>query len=131
MYRTPFFDIKNFFFNSFFQGVIDLPGSHGGLVEFKAALLASNGFTALSLAYYNYDDLTKSLQDLELEYFQEAVEWLKKHPLVVPGGVGVLGISHGADIALLLAANCNDVAATVWVNGDHGLCAYPIQHKPG
>ncbi|XP_031572536.1 acyl-coenzyme A amino acid N-acyltransferase 1-like [Actinia tenebrosa] len=112
-----------------FQGVIDLLGSHGGLVEFKAALLASNGFAAMALAYFNYSDLPKALQEIELEYFQEAVEWLKNHPQVRPGGVGVLGISKGADIILLLAANCPDVAATVWVSGHHGLGVYPMYYQ--
>ena len=42
---------------SLITGVIDLLGGVGGLVEFKASLLASNGFAALALAYFAYDDL--------------------------------------------------------------------------
>ena len=110
-----------------FLGVIDLLGSHGGLVEYKAALLASNGFAAMALAYFNHDDLPKAIPDIELEYFLEAVKWLKNHPQVQPGGIGLLGISKGADIALLLTANCPDVAATVCVSSHHGLGSYPMQ----
>ena len=40
-----------------FQGVIDMFGGSGGLIEFRAALLASRGFAALALAYFNYKDL--------------------------------------------------------------------------
>ncbi|KAK3742756.1 hypothetical protein QZH41_018965, partial [Actinostola sp. cb2023] len=91
-----------------FQGVIDLIGSHGGLVEFKAALLASNGFAAFTLAYLNYEDLPVKLEDLDLEYFLEAVDWFKNHPQVIPGGVIDLIGSHGGLVefkAALLAAN--------------------------
>ena len=42
---------------SLITGVIDLLGGVGGLVEFKASLLTSNGFVALALAYFAYDDL--------------------------------------------------------------------------
>ena len=41
-------------------GVMDLLGGTGGLVEFKASLLASRGFAALALAYFGYDDLPSS-----------------------------------------------------------------------
>ncbi len=50
-------------------GVIDMFGTAGGLVEFRAALLASRGFTTLALAYFGYDDLPKGLQ-IDSEYFE-------------------------------------------------------------
>ncbi|KAK3745590.1 hypothetical protein QZH41_016232 [Actinostola sp. cb2023] len=112
-----------------FQGVIDLIGGHGGLVEFKAALLASNGFAAFSLAYFNYEDLPVELEDLDLEYFLEAVDWFKNHPQVIPGGIGVMGISKGAEIACLLAAHSMDVMATVSIGGPYGFSICPILHK--
>ena len=55
-----------------FPGVIDMFGTGGGLMQFRAALLASRGFVALSLAYFNYEDLPSNL-DLTLEYFE--VDW--------------------------------------------------------
>lgn len=36
-------------------------GEVGGLVEYKASLLASHGFAALALAYLNFDDLPDGL----------------------------------------------------------------------
>jgi dienelactone hydrolase len=105
-----------------------LIGSHGGLVEFKAALLASNGFASLALAYVHYDDLPNDLAEIELEYFLEAVQWLKNHPSVTPGGVGIMGISKGAEIALLTASNCNDVKACVFNGGSHSLTYWPLIH---
>ena len=53
-----------------FPGVIDLFGNSGGLSEFRASLLASRGFCALALAYFDYDDLTQSAIEIDMEYFQ-------------------------------------------------------------
>ena len=33
-------------------GIIDLYGTTGGLAEYRAAMLASQGFTVLALAYF-------------------------------------------------------------------------------
>ena len=56
-----------------FPGVIDMFGVVGGIVEFRAALLASRGFAALALPYFNYEDLPQAkglYVNLELEYFE-------------------------------------------------------------
>ena len=44
-------------------------GSAGGLIEYRAALLASRGFTVLALAFFNYDDLPKYMAAVTLDYF--------------------------------------------------------------
>ncbi|XP_075803511.1 acyl-coenzyme A thioesterase 3-like isoform X1 [Microtus pennsylvanicus] len=66
--------------NGPFPGIIDLFGLGGGLLEYRASLLAGKGFAVLALAYYNYDDLPKSLRTIHLEYFEEAVNYLLSHP---------------------------------------------------
>lgn len=68
-----------------FPGVIDLFGGAGGLIEFRAGLLASRGFAVLALAFFAYDDLPRVLAQLDLEYFEEAAELLLRHPKVSPG----------------------------------------------
>ena len=50
-----------------FPGVIDLFGGAGGLMEFRASLLASRGFATLALAYWNYDDLPSRLEKVDLD----------------------------------------------------------------
>ena len=52
-----------------FPGVIDLFGTVGGLIEFRSALLASRGFASLSLAYFAFDDLPKTLGEVDFDYF--------------------------------------------------------------
>lgn len=72
-------------------------GGTGGLMEFRSGLLASRGFAALALAYFAYEDLPRTLDQLDLEYFEEAAELLLRHPKVslasgdIPGTSWVLG----------------------------------------
>uniref|UniRef100_A0A8C8SBM7 Acyl-CoA thioester hydrolase/bile acid-CoA amino acid N-acetyltransferase domain-containing protein n=1 Tax=Pelusios castaneus TaxID=367368 RepID=A0A8C8SBM7_9SAUR len=66
-----------------FPGLIDLFGGVGGLIEFRASLLASHGFAALALAYFAYDDLPGFLGEVDLEYFEEAINMLLSHPKVL------------------------------------------------
>ncbi|KAM4631899.1 acyl-coenzyme A amino acid N-acyltransferase 2-like [Discoglossus pictus] len=100
-----------------FPGIIDLFGGAGGLVEYRASLLASRGFVVLALAYVAYDDLPRSFQKLELEYFEEAADLLLRHPKVSRPKVGVLGVSKGAEIALVIASYLPQIGATVSING--------------
>jgi len=95
-------------------GVIVLGGSDGGnLWQFVAALLAEHGCAALSLPYFAYEDLPKELIEIPLEYFDEAMQWLRARPEVGAARVGVLGMSRGGEAALLLGASYTDVAAVV------------------
>lgn len=60
-----------------FPAVLDLYTLGGGLSEKRAALLASRGFVVLALALYGHDDMPKNVAELHLDYFEEAVEFLK------------------------------------------------------
>ena len=57
-----------------FPAVVDMFGSVGGLVEIRAALLASRGFLTLALPYFSYKDLPSSTDWLYtvkiLDYFK-------------------------------------------------------------
>lgn len=70
-------------------------GGTGGLMEFRSGLLASRGFAALALAYFAYEDLPRTLDQLDLEYFEEAAELLLRHPKVSPASGDILGTSRG------------------------------------
>lgn len=54
----------------------------GGLTEPRASLLANKGFVVLALAYYGYQDLPKNPKIFDLEYFEEAVTYLRRQPEV-------------------------------------------------
>ncbi|XP_042324041.1 acyl-coenzyme A amino acid N-acyltransferase 1-like isoform X2 [Sceloporus undulatus] len=100
-----------------FPGVIDLFGGSGGLFEFRASLLASKGFVVLALAFFAYDDLPQSLKEVNLKYFEEASILLLKHPKVRGPGLGVIGLSKGAEIALAMATFLPQIMAAVCING--------------
>uniref|UniRef100_A0A8C3HHJ0 Dynein axonemal light chain 1 n=1 Tax=Chrysemys picta bellii TaxID=8478 RepID=A0A8C3HHJ0_CHRPI len=82
-----------------FPGVIDMFGDEGGLIEFRSSLLATRGFAALSLPYFDFEDLPTVMKDLHLEYFEEAARFLQRHPKVKGPGIGVIGTGKGAELA--------------------------------
>jgi dienelactone hydrolase len=89
-----------------FPAVLLFSGSGGGIstVQCTAALLASHGFAALALAYFNYQDLPPDLVDIPLEYFAAGIDWLTANLPVAGGRVAVMGASRGGELALLLGA---------------------------
>ncbi|XP_066268523.1 bile acid-CoA:amino acid N-acyltransferase-like [Branchiostoma lanceolatum] len=112
-----------------FPGVLDMYGVLGGLTERRAALLASRGFAALALAYFNYDDLPKDVTDIDLDYFEEATDWLLRQPSVLGPGVGALGISKGGEIALAMAVHLDKVAAVISISSPTVIATAPLPYK--
>ncbi|KAJ6657109.1 hypothetical protein lerEdw1_002855 [Lerista edwardsae] len=112
-----------------FPGVIDLFGGIGGLTEFRASLLASSGFAVLALAYFAYEDLPAFLGEVDLEYFEEAAEFLLQHPKICGPGVGVLAICKGAEIALAMATFLPQIRATVCINGTNAINGAPLRYR--
>lgn len=96
-----------------FPGVILLGGSEGGLYEPRARAFASNGFAALTLAYFGYPNLPDELVLIPLEYFARATAWMKAQPKVQAGRLGLVGGSTGGLLALLVASQVKDFRAVV------------------
>lgn len=112
-----------------FPGIVDLFGGIGGLIEFRASLLAARGFAVLALAYFAYEDLPTQLQEVDLEYFEEAANLLLAHPKVRGPGIGVLSVSKGAEIGLAMACFLKQVAAAVCINGPNAVCDFPFRYR--
>uniref|UniRef100_A0A8V5G7B4 Uncharacterized protein n=1 Tax=Melopsittacus undulatus TaxID=13146 RepID=A0A8V5G7B4_MELUD len=112
-----------------FPGVVDLFGGAGGLIEFRAGLLASRGFAVLALAFFAYEDLPRTMAQIDLGYFEEATAVLLQHPKVRGPGLGVIGVSKGAEVALAMASFLPPVLATVWINGTAFLHGTPLVYK--
>lgn len=85
-------------------GIIVVPGSNGGIPGSEARLLASHGYTVLALAYFAEEGLSAALENIPLEYFQNAIRWFKEQPQVDGHHVAFLGNSRGGELALLVAA---------------------------
>ncbi|KAF3698656.1 Acyl-coenzyme A thioesterase 1 [Channa argus] len=112
-----------------FPAILDLYILGGGLSERRASLLASHGFVVLSVVAHGYDDMPKYLKEVHLEYFEEAIRFLRKQDKVGNKGVGVLSLSKTGDLALSIASYLSDVKATVWINGCCANTVLPLYYK--
>ena len=85
------------------------------MIEERASLFASHGFITLSLPSIPSSDSGSKMMPpyIELEYFEEAAEWLRKYPKVIPGGIGLYGNCAGTWVALLLASFRSDAIKAV------------------
>ena len=103
-------------------------GGDPGISEFKAALLASKGYTSLTLAYHGLEGLPRLNErftvpatfqsKIELEYFERAIDILRNHESVRKRlGVGVLTICASVPIGLMMAANLKHIRCAVQING--------------
>ncbi|XP_014691249.2 acyl-coenzyme A thioesterase 6 isoform X1 [Equus asinus] len=112
-----------------FSGIIDLFGTGGGLCEYRASLLAGHGFAVLALAYFRFEDLPEYLNDVHLEYFDEAVHFMLQHPKVKGPSVGLLGFSKGGDLCLSMASFLKNITATVLINACVANTIAPLHYK--
>jgi len=85
-------------------GVVVFGGSEGGCPVHVAERLADKGFTCLALSYFNRPGLPRHLVEVPLEYVETAITWLLDQPTVAGDRVGLLGVSKGAELALLCAS---------------------------
>jgi dienelactone hydrolase len=93
--------------------VIVLSGSGGGFDVDKAAVLSRHGFATLALAYFGVPPLPQWLHRVPLEYIESALAWLAAQSEIDPDRIGVLGISRGAELALLSGAKFGNIRAVV------------------
>jgi len=93
--------------------VICLSGSDGGEPKSMASMFASNGFMALTLAYFNHDGLPKALSEIPLEYFEKAFDFLKHDARTKNRKISIVGGSKGAELALLLSSRYPCVQSVV------------------
>ncbi|KAM9840029.1 acyl-coenzyme A thioesterase 1-like [Aulostomus maculatus] len=112
-----------------FPGIVDLYTLGGRLSEPRASLLANKGFVVLALAYFGYQGLPKKPPNLDLEYFEEAVTYMRKQPEVKGPGIGVISISHSGGLALSMASFLSGISATVFINGCNANTVIPLHYK--
>ncbi len=95
-------------------GVVLLHGSGGNELTSTARLLSSHGFVTLSLTYFGAPDhLPDVLSAIPVEYVQRAIGRLLAHPRVAGPGVGLWGVSKGAELAAVVASHDERVDAVV------------------
>ena len=96
-------------------GILVLGGSSGKLAFASqvAALLAAHGFPSLALAYFGVEGLPPDLVEIPVEYFSAATKWLTSRRCVSSEGLGVIGRSRGAELALLLGSRFPQIRSVV------------------
>ncbi|XP_049913571.1 acyl-coenzyme A thioesterase 1 [Epinephelus moara] len=112
-----------------FPGIVDLYTFGGRLTEARASLLANKGFVVLALAYFGYEGLPKNPKKLELEYFEEAVTYLRRQPEVKGPGIGIISISHSGGLALAMSSFLSGISATVCINTCNANTVIPLHYK--
>jgi dienelactone hydrolase len=96
-----------------FPTVLVLGGSGGGFPDRGAALFASHGVAAVSLAYFGVEGLPPELRRIPLEYFAHALAWMREHPALDTTRLGVCGTSRGGELALLLGSRHPEIRSVV------------------
>uniref|UniRef100_A0AAZ3QFY3 Uncharacterized protein n=2 Tax=Oncorhynchus tshawytscha TaxID=74940 RepID=A0AAZ3QFY3_ONCTS len=113
-----------------FPGVLDVYTLGGGISEVRASLLANKGFVVLALAYFGFQDLPRTVPKyFDLEYFEEAITFLRQQPQVQGPGIGILSISKSGDLALSMASFLSGISATAWINGSNANTVVPLHYK--
>ena len=94
--------------------VLTLTGSVGGLTMNDVAIaLQSEGFSVLHLSYFRGPGQNPNAELIPLEYFATALTWLRRQPEVDPSRVGIVGVSKGAEAALVVAVRHPELKAIV------------------
>lgn len=98
-------------------GVLVLHGSGGRALRWRASLLASHGYATAALQYFGGDpDIPDGLREVPLSYFDRAARWFREREEVRDAPLGLLGVSRGGELALLLGARFGWVGAVAaWV----------------
>lgn len=82
--------------------IVLLGGGHWG--DYWGQEFAKSNYVGLSLPYYRYEGLPKLMEEIPLEYFENAIQWLTGQPEVNPDKIIVMGASRNAELALLIAS---------------------------
>jgi len=95
-------------------GVLVIGGSEGGVgLPNVTVLLASHGFTAFSLSYFGGSGQPSTLQNIPLEYFQRAADWMLTLPETRSRRIAMFAVSRGTEAALQVAAMSPVIDAVV------------------
>ena len=96
-------------------GVLLLGGSGGGMdwQDHVGEKLAGPGFAALALGYFGLEGLPDELERIPLEYIEHGLTFLRLQPRVDRERVGVVGVSKGGELALLIASRRPELRAVV------------------
>lgn len=82
--------------------IILIGGGHWG--NYWGNEFALNGYVGLSLPYYRAKGLPDLMEEIPLEYFKNAINWLRQQPEVDQDAIILMGASRNAELSLTIAA---------------------------
>jgi dienelactone hydrolase len=98
---------------------VALSGSSGGIPEHLARRLAENGVCAFALGYHGAPGLPPALVEIPIESLQRGIELFSER-FAKRRSIGLIGMSKGAELAMVLAARLGDaIDRTVAVAPSH------------
>lgn len=112
------------------QTIVWLGGSGSNLAvnALICAPLASHGFNVLSVPFFGEANLPGQLSRIPIEYFERVFDWLAHCPQTAGKTVQILGMSKGAEAALLLASRYPMIKkVAVWA--PHAYCFQGLAFK--
>jgi dienelactone hydrolase len=116
--------------NANYPTIIFLGGSGSGLGvnSLIAAPLASHGYNVLSVPFFGEKGLPARLSRIPLEIFEKVFAWLSNNPITAGKEIQILGISKGAELALVLASRYPSITRMVLL-APHAYCFQGIAFK--
>lgn len=87
-------------------------GPHGAR---QRALLEKYGYAFLSVAYFGVDGTPKNLDRIAIEGVHKAVMEASEHPKINGNCIAVMGVSRGAELALLLGSYYNEYKSVIGI----------------
>ena len=106
--------VANFFANEEIENhaaIIVIGGGAGG--DYWGQEFAKRNYVGLSLPYHRREGLPDLLEEIPLEYFQQALQWLGAQPQVDPKKIMVMGASRNAELALVIASRFPELVSGV------------------
>lgn len=91
--------------------VIFIGGGQWG--DYWAQEIAKKQFVGLSLPYVGRENLPNLPEEIDLEYFENAIRWLREQESVDPEKIIVMGASRNAELALIIASIFPDIISGV------------------
>ena len=88
------------------ETIILIGGGQWG--DYWGQQFAEKGYVGLSLPYTRREGLPSLPEEIDMEYFENALKWLEKQPEVNKDKIVIMGASRNAELSLVIASNLNE-----------------------
>lgn len=93
------------------KAIVLIGGGQWG--DYWAQDFANKGMVGLSLPYTGKEGLPKLPEEIDLEYFENAIKWLGKQKEVDENKIVIMGASRNAELVLVIASTFPEIVSGV------------------